>query len=139
MFDKVDAHALAPDFQLLHSAGAIGVAGGEQDALALIAVPLGELGDGGGLAHAVDAGHEPHGGPVVVPANLCVPVAQGFLDVILEKCHGPLSGVKIAVVKGRGHLISHTFGRARADICRNQRLDEFLDGVLVELAPEAEY
>jgi len=44
--DHARARALAPDLQLLDGGGAEGVAGGEDDLLALVAVELGELADG---------------------------------------------------------------------------------------------
>ena len=60
--DDVGAGALAPDFQLLDGGGAEGVGGAEQDAVALGLEAGGEFADGGGLAGAVHAHHQDHGG-----------------------------------------------------------------------------
>ena len=49
------ADALGPDLQLLHRRGAEGVAGRQQHLLALALEQVGQLGDAGGLAGAVDA------------------------------------------------------------------------------------
>src|SRR5205823_12838929 len=56
--------ALAPDLQLLDRRGAEGVAGGEHDLVPAVAVLLGELGDGRGLAAAVDTDDENDEGPL---------------------------------------------------------------------------
>ena len=53
--DDHGAGALRPDLQLVGSGGAEGVACNQQNLLALLDQPGGDLADGGGLAHAVDA------------------------------------------------------------------------------------
>jgi hypothetical protein len=61
-----DGHvvALAPGHQLLACRGAEGVAGGEEDALAVLLEVLGQLADRGRLAGAVHAGDHDHEGLV---------------------------------------------------------------------------
>ena len=49
---------LGPDRQLVGGGGAEGVAGGQEDRLPLVLEPLGELGDRGRLARAVDPGDQ---------------------------------------------------------------------------------
>ena len=58
------AHALGPDLQLLDGRRTEGVGRGDHDLFALHAGTMGQLGDGGGLAHAVDADEEHHFGRV---------------------------------------------------------------------------
>ncbi len=62
--DHFHAESLGPDFQLLDGGGAERVARRQQHALVLIAQVLGDLGDAGGLARAVDARHEDDRRPV---------------------------------------------------------------------------
>ena len=62
--DHGDAVPFAPGGQLLAGRGAEGVAGGEQDALALALEMLGQLADRGGLAGTVDPGDHDHEGLV---------------------------------------------------------------------------
>ena len=52
--DDVGAGPAGPDGELVGGRGAEGVAGGQEDRLALVLEPLGELGDRGRLARAVD-------------------------------------------------------------------------------------
>jgi hypothetical protein len=56
--EELGAEALGPDFELLAGGGAEGVGGAEDDALSFVLPAVGELGDGGGLAGAVDANQE---------------------------------------------------------------------------------
>ena len=58
------AHALGPDLQLLDGRRTEGIGRGDHDLFALHAGAMGQLGDGGGLAHAVDADEEHHFGRV---------------------------------------------------------------------------
>ena len=50
-----DAHTVGPQLQLFDGGGTEGVGGTEHYAAACQLVLIGELGDGGGLAHPVDA------------------------------------------------------------------------------------
>ena len=56
--DHRHAGAIAPHFQLLDGGGAEGIARRQHDLAALALVEVGELGDGRGLAAAVDADHQ---------------------------------------------------------------------------------
>ena len=58
--DDDDAISFAPGRQLLAGRGAKGVAGGQQNALALALEVLGQLADGSGFAGAVDARNHDH-------------------------------------------------------------------------------
>ena len=58
--DDRHADAGGPGPQLADRGGAEGVAGGEHDAVILLHQEVRELGDGGGLARAVDADDEDH-------------------------------------------------------------------------------
>ena len=52
---EAGTRAFRPNAELLHGGGPEGVGGGKEDFFALHAGAVGELGDGRGLAHAVDA------------------------------------------------------------------------------------
>ena len=55
LLDDGDVDALGPEHELLDGGGAEGVGGTEDNAFASGFVSIGQFGDGGGLAHAVDA------------------------------------------------------------------------------------
>src|SRR5207244_4834903 len=57
--DHVAAEAFRPRPELVDRRGAEGVCGSEDDGLALCLQHPGQLGDRGGLAGTVDAGHQP--------------------------------------------------------------------------------
>src|SRR3546814_2314791 len=56
--DDRHADAVGPDLELADGGGTEGVAGGEQHAVILLQTQVGELGDSGGLAGAVDAAEQ---------------------------------------------------------------------------------
>src|SRR3546814_6185358 len=58
--DDRHADAVGPDLELADGGGTEGVAGGEQHAVILLQKQVGELGDSGGLAGAVDADDQDH-------------------------------------------------------------------------------
>ena len=58
MSDDSGADPLAPLLELVDGGGSEGVAGGQDDLLTLGDVGVGQLGDAGGLAGAVDADDE---------------------------------------------------------------------------------
>src|SRR3954452_16420138 len=62
VLDEIDADAVAPDGELLDGGGAEGVARRDEDLLAVVLEAVGELGDRGRLARAVDARDQDHGG-----------------------------------------------------------------------------
>ena len=59
---QLTAGALRPDLQLVRRSGPEGVRGAQQHPLALALELMGQLADGRGLAHAVDADEQHHGG-----------------------------------------------------------------------------
>ena len=58
MGDDVDAKSVAPDLNLVYGGCAECVGCAYEYAFAFVLVELGELGDAGGLAYAVDADHQ---------------------------------------------------------------------------------
>src|SRR5579885_1970337 len=56
--DDGNADALAPYFELLDGTGAKGIGGGQHDTVSLAGEPVGQFGDAGGFAGAVDADHQ---------------------------------------------------------------------------------
>ena len=71
---------LAPDLELVDGGGAEGVAGGEQDRCGRsVLVVVGELGDRGRLADAVDADDQDHEGDAALE-DLDLAVARGELE-----------------------------------------------------------
>ena len=105
--------------------------GGEHDALARVDLPLGQLADGGGLAHAVDPDEEPHRGAVLGHRQAAV-ARQAGLDVGLQ---GIDQGVG-ALDRARGDLLPQAVeqgrGRADADVGGEQRLLELVPDGAVE-------
>ena len=59
--DDVRTGTLRPNLQLVSSSGTERIAGNQQHLLALAHQLGGDLADGGGLAHAVDADDQDHG------------------------------------------------------------------------------
>ncbi len=55
---EAHSHALGPDLELFDGRGPKGVPRGDEGVVPLHAGPVGQLGDGGGLAHPVHAKHE---------------------------------------------------------------------------------
>ena len=64
MADDVHLRPVGPDGQLVGGGGAEGIPRSQQDPVALVLQEIRQLADGGGLAHAVDADHQDHGGLV---------------------------------------------------------------------------
>ena len=58
--NDVHPRPLGPDLQLVGGGGPEGIRRAEEDPLALLLQPGGQLADGGGLAHAVDADEQHH-------------------------------------------------------------------------------
>ncbi len=73
--DDIRAASFCPDFQLVGSGGTEGIPRHQQHLLALTHKLLGQLPDGGGLAHAVDPDYQDHGG-LGRKVQLCVPHVQ---------------------------------------------------------------
>ena len=128
------AGALAPNLELLDRRGAEGVAGGEHDFLAAIAVELGELADRRGLAAAVDTDHQKH---------------EGLMRrVDRERLLGRLQGVDDALGQGRAdflaadllvearafQLLGDLLREAETEIGTDQQLFELVERRLIEFA-----
>src|SRR5579883_2303 len=59
--DDGNANALAPYFELLDGPGAEGIGGSQHNAVSLAGEPVGQFGNAGGFAGAVDANHQDDG------------------------------------------------------------------------------
>ena len=106
--DHRDAVALTPHLQLLDGGGAEGIAGGEHDLLALTLQLLGQLADGGGLAHAVHADHKNHVGLLLGGDQ------QRLLDRLEQRAQLFLQGLVQRTAVGQ-LLARHAFGQAVDD------------------------
>src|SRR5262249_24516130 len=79
------ADALAPDRQLLDGRGAKGVAGGDHDFFAVVLAALGELGDRGGFARAVDAGDHDNGRSAGAVAQAALIGGEHLAELLLHE------------------------------------------------------
>ena len=127
--DDVSPGALRPDAQLLGSGGTEGIPGAEQDALALGLQLGGDLADGGGLAHAVDAHHQDDGGPGVQLEGGIPHVQQ--LGQQLDEAGTGLVPLAEAPLPGQlAHGLHHVRSGGGAHIRQHQQLLQLLIEIL---------
>ena len=130
------AVALGPDLELVGRSGPEGVAGPEQDALALLAEAVGDLGDGGGLPRAVDAHHEDDGWSGVLQGELPPgvearpePLPQGGAHVVLP--------LELAAPVAALDLLDELGGQG-TEVGRVEHLLELREQVRVDRTPAPE-
>jgi hypothetical protein len=82
-----DPGLLAQHLELLDGGRALQVAGDQQRLAALAGQPAGQLGRGGGLARALEAGHEQDGGRPRRPLEGHVALAQGDDQLLVDDLH----------------------------------------------------
>ena len=70
--------------QLLHGGRALEVGADEHRVAALLLEPAGQLGRGGGLARALEAGHEHHGGRLGLVGDLDGLAAEGGDELLVD-------------------------------------------------------
>ena len=130
--DELAAGPLGPQPKLLGRGGAEGVAGGEQYGAAelLLQVPR-HLADRRGLAAAVHAHYEDHGGPdgqvdrvAVEPRRVGQQLAQAAREV--------LPSLQLAALGLRLQPFDDLRGRGRTHVGVDERLLEVLEGLVVE-------
>ena len=90
----VGAGALADGDQLLDRGGPVDVAGGERDVLVLFFEVEGELGAGGRLAGALQAGHQDHGRAAVGHRQLAAGAAHQRRQLLVDDLHHLLAGIE---------------------------------------------
>ena len=129
--DNVHTGAVCPDLQLVGSGGAERITGAQQYLLALTLVAGGQLADGRGFAHAVDADDQHHAwlgtqvhGRVAHVQLLRQNIAESVLHLIgaaQQLLAHPLAQLR--------HRIG---GGGRADVRQDQRFLQFLVKVVVQ-------
>ncbi len=112
--DDVHPSAVCPDLQLIGGGGAEGIRRAQQHLLALPFQPVGQLADGRGLAHAVDADHKHHGGGVLHVQGRIAHVQafaqnipQGALDLIAGHIHLLIGSLLQLLHRVLGQLHAH--------------------------------
>ena len=136
--DQLAAGALRPFGELLDGGGAEGVAGGQQHRLAqlLLEVP-GELADGRGLAGAVHADHEDHGGlGADVDRVLALRARASASSSRSRRLEGPRPAASSPALDLLLELADDLGGRRRAHVRVDQRLLEALPCLVVERLEE---
>ena len=134
----VDVQPTAPHLQLIDRRGAKGVGGSEQHAAAILPEGAGELGDAGGLAHAVNAHHEQGQGRLLGNHRLRGPVGmKQRRDLFLEQFEG-LRGIGNGVLPDpRAQPVENLLGGRDAHVSEDERLLELVPEVVVDAgAPE---
>ena len=134
--DDLAAEPLAPDGQLLDGRGPEGVAGGHHHLLAVVLEALGQLGDRGRLARAVDAGDHDDGRPGGVEANAGLVGEQLLLELLLDE-RLDVAG-DLLVEERLADAIDDVGGGAGADVGEVEALLQLGEEVLIDLALEAE-
>jgi hypothetical protein len=94
--------------------------------LAALVQDVRQLGDAGGLAGAVDAGHQDHGRPAGSQVQLAVLLRPVTLDVLLEEPNHLLRVGDLAGPIGFTQLGDELFGGADADVVADERLFELV-------------
>ena len=122
---------VCPEFQLLAGCGAEGIARRQHDPVAQILVQVGQLGDGGGLAHTVDADDQDHRGlagdvHVVGGAHLQA-------DQLPQRLQGLLAGFQVICLHLVAQLIHQADRTVRAHIGQDQLLLQVVVQIIVDL------
>ncbi len=136
VLDDLTADALAPNRQLLDRRRAEGVTCGHHYFLAVRLEALGQLGDAGRLAGAVDAGHQDHRRPGRVPVEVG-PLGRQHLFQLLLDVDFHVAG-DFLVEKRLANAV-HDFGRgADADVGEVKALFQLSKEVFIDFAAQAE-
>jgi hypothetical protein len=136
--DHVGVYALAPLLELVDGGGAEGVGGSDYDVSAVAAIGVGELGDAGRLAGAVDADHKHDGRPWGLGAGIALavePEAAPWLDPFQD---GNELFLEDGTYEGRlpYALLLHALLETRQDVLSRADTDVGADEQLLQLEPE---
>ena len=119
-----------PDLQLLTGSGAEGITGGQHDPLALPGVIIGQLGNAGGLAHAVDADDQNDGG-LAVQCHLSLRCHFLGNDVPQSIC-GLFAGFQPLVTHTIAELVHQMHRHLTANIGKDQLLLQIIVHLIVD-------
>ena len=133
--DELHAAALAPDLELVGSGGPEGVGGGHQHPAALPLHPGGQLADGGGLAHAVDADEQGHRRGGVQP-QLRLPHLEHVGEHLAQARPRPLHVLDLLRLHPAAQLLHGLHGGVHPHVAQNQRLFQLVVEVVVQLSGE---
>ena len=122
------ARAVGPDLQLLGGGGAEGIGRAEDDRAAKPLKAQGELADGGGLAHAVDAHHERHHGPVQGGLFHLQHLHQNALERLL----GLGRIAQVLRPDALAQAVDGLGGAGRAHIAQDQRVQQIVVKILID-------
>jgi len=123
--------AVGPQFQLFAGSGAEGIARGQHHTLAFLLIQVGQLGDGGGLAHAVDANDQNHGRFTVQLHR--VAGGQFLADDLAQFVQCLLAVLEVLFLHGIPQLVHQAHSAHGADIGQNQLFFQCVIQVVVDL------
>ena len=121
--------AAGPDLQLLDGGGPEGVGGAQNHGLALPLQAGGQLADGGGLAHAVDANHQDDGG-LGGDVQLVVPL-QHVRDNGLQLPHDKAGVGDALLLDALAQPVADKARGVHAHVAHHQQLLQLLKELLV--------
>ena len=137
--DHLGPYLLSPETHLVDGGGAEGIGGGHHHPAAVNAIGVGQLGDGGSLAAAVDAHHQDDGRSrgrlAVAVAPEAAPGLAALQDgdqLLLEGSpHG--GGLPQALRRhALAQTVQHLLGRGDADVGADEQLLQLQPELLVE-------
>ena len=128
--DDVHTGAVGPDLQLVGGGGAEGISGAQQHLLALRLQLGGQLADGRGLAHAVDADDQNHtgmGGQI----QLRVPHGKHIHQNFLQRFPRFLRGFQVLLPDGLAQPSHSLDGGVHTQVCQNQAFLQLIVKIVV--------
>ena len=137
LLDDVHPGPLRPDGKLIGGGGPEGISGAQQHPLALALPAGGQLSDGGGLAHAVDADEQHHSGGA---AHIHPGVAhrEDFGQNFLHAGLGPIGVLDLIALAPLLKLLHGLHGGLRPHIRHDQRLLQLVVEVVIQFGKAVE-
>ena len=130
--DQRDPGAVGPDLQLLAGGGTEGVACSQHDPATLTGVVIGQLGNAGGLAHAVHANDQNDGR---LAGKIHLGIRCHFLgNDVAQGIRRLFAGLQALFVHAVAELIHQFDGHFAADIGQDELFFQLIVKVIVDLA-----
>ena len=131
VFDKGHPGPVRPDLQLLDGSGPEGIRRPQDDGLALSLQAGGQLADGGGLAHPIDADDQDDGG-LGAGVEFIVPL-EHFRNNGLQLPHDEAGVGDALFLDLLPQLVADVLGGIHAHVPHDQQLFQLLEKLLVNL------
>ncbi len=130
--DKGHTRPVGPDLQLLAGGGTEGIACGQHDLFALTGIEIGQLGNAGGLAHAVHADDQNDGGRA---AQVHLSFGAHLIgNEVAQFIAGLLTGFQALLVHPVPQLVHQFDGHFTAHIGQNELLFQLIVKIIIDLA-----